>query len=196
MNYQLWFILFLSLQCLNPFTYDFSCLKTTCTIKAWSKTNHLHLKNFQFRQYHFKNSGHCSRNQIHTFPVQGHCHIPWQCHRSANLGIKKKYSCSSWPSQLNYPIKQHATEWQLHMLTISTVNGLNQEVTCNTVVRAKELTLMMMLKLLLPLPTTVALYNCHLLHLHSMQNYAISKSTSTALGINHNDFLINKGYQF
>ena len=177
----------------------FFCLKTTCTIKAWSKTNHLHLKNFQFRQYHFKNSGHCGRNQIHTFPVQGHCHIPWQCHKSANLGIKKKYSCSSWPSQLNYPFKQHATEWQLHMLTISTVNGLNLEVTCNTVVRVKELTLMMMmmmLKLLLPLPTTVALYNCHLLHSHSTHNYAISKSTSTALCINYNDFLINKGCQF
>ena len=26
----------------------------SCTIKAWSKTNHLHLKNFQFRQYHLK----------------------------------------------------------------------------------------------------------------------------------------------
>ena len=38
------------------------------------------------------------------------------------------------------------------MLTISTVNGLNRGVTCNTVVRDKELTLMiMMLKLLLPL---------------------------------------------
>ena len=195
MSYQQWFILFLSLQSSNPFTYDFFCLKTTCTIIAWAKANHLHLKNFQNRQYYL-NGGHCGRNHIQTFPVQGYCHIPWQCHKSANLGIKKKYSCSSWPSQLNYPIKQHATEWQLHMLTISTVNGLNQEVTCNTVVRAKELTLMMMLKLLLPLPTTVALYNCHLLHSHSTHNYAISKSTSTALCINYNDFLINKGYQF
>ena len=75
------------------------------------------------------------------------------------------------------------------MLTISTVNGLNLGVTCNTVVRVKELTLMMMmmmmmLKLLLPLPATVALYNCHLSHLHSMHNYAISKSTSTVLCIN------------
>ena len=153
MNYQQWFILFLSLQSSNPFTYDFFCLKTTCTIIAWAKTNHLHLKNFQNRQYYL-NSGHCGRNHIQTFPVQGHCHIPWQCHKSANLGIQNKYSCSSWPSQLNYPIKQHATEWQLHMLTISTVNGLNRGVTCNTVVRDKELTLMMMmmLKLLLPLP--------------------------------------------
>ena len=171
MNYQQWFILFLSLQSSNPFTYDFFCLKTTCTIIAWAKTNHLHLKNFQNRQYYL-NGGHCGRYHIQTFPVQGHCHIPWQCHKSANLGIKKKYSCSSWPSQLNYPFKQHATEWQLHMLTISTVNGLNLEVTCNTVVRDKELTLMMMMmsKLLLPLPTTVALYNCHLSHSHSTHN--------------------------
>ena len=75
----------------------FFCLRTTCTMIAWAKTNHLHLKNFQNKQYYL-NSGDCDRNPIQTFPVQGHCHIPWQCHRSTNLGIKKKYSSSSWPS--------------------------------------------------------------------------------------------------